>query len=128
MTDTPCERAGTHLSGTGHSQTDCPTLDGPLITSPEQTTPERLRYLRDTNWRLRRFLSRATAFHWTIETSGVAKDCIIVRRPRSEDHFVLYPRGAAGASALTVYDGRDGYEFSPIPIRDAARFISQNGA
>lgn len=22
---TPCERAGVHLPGTGHSQTDCPT-------------------------------------------------------------------------------------------------------
>lgn len=25
--DTPCERAGVHLAGTGHSQTECPTLD-----------------------------------------------------------------------------------------------------
>jgi hypothetical protein len=25
MTD--CEQAGVHLPGTGHSQTDCPTLD-----------------------------------------------------------------------------------------------------
>lgn len=24
--ETPCERAGVHLAGTGHSQTDCPTL------------------------------------------------------------------------------------------------------
>lgn len=23
---TPCEQAGTHLPGTGHSQTDCPTV------------------------------------------------------------------------------------------------------
>ncbi|NUS02095.1 MAG: hypothetical protein HOV97_05970 [Nonomuraea sp.] len=25
---TQCEQAGVHLSGTGHSQTECPTLGG----------------------------------------------------------------------------------------------------
>ncbi len=34
--DTPCERAGIHLPGTGHSQTECPTLDDHYAETSER--------------------------------------------------------------------------------------------
>lgn len=88
------------------------------------TTEDRVRFLRATNSRFRKFVQRAEANGWTVEPSIAAADCIIVRSPRRDDHFVLYPSGIRRTASLSVYDGRDGYEFSPIPARHALGFIA----
>jgi hypothetical protein len=99
------------------------------ITGPDGTSPERYRYLVRTNVRLKKFVVRAKFWGWEVTPSAVAPDTVVVRPAGQEsgDHFVLYPRGQKRSAALTVYDGRDGYEFSPLPARDALRFISENG-
>jgi len=98
-----------------------------LFSGPDQTTEARILYLRGSNTRFRKFISRAKSHGWTVEGSTVASDCILVRHPARRDHFVLYPRGHRRTASLSVYDGRDGYEFAPIPARDALAYISQNG-
>lgn len=90
------------------------------------TTPERVKYLKQVNGRLQRFISRALFHGWREEVSTAAPDCIIVRHPRLGDHFVLYPSGRGRTASLEVYDGRNGYEFSPIPARHALSYISTN--
>lgn len=99
------------------------------ITGPDATTPERLRYLLGVNARLSRFVVRARFHGWEVEPSTVAPDTIVVRPADREvgDHFVLYPTGRGRTSSLRVYDGRDGYDFAPLPTRDALHYIATSG-
>lgn len=99
------------------------------ITGPDATTPERVRYLIRTNTRLARFVARATFHGWEVEPSAVAPDTIVVRPAGQEvgDHFVLYPTGHGRGASLRVYDGRDGYDFAPLPARDALHHIATSG-
>lgn len=92
------------------------------------TSPERITYLLSANHRLRKFVTRARSLGWSVEGSRSAENCIIVRSPESDDHFVLYPSGTGSRASLSVYDGREGYEFSPIPTRDARIFIASSRA
>jgi hypothetical protein len=95
------------------------------IASESGTSPERYRFLFYRNYRLRRFVYAAERHGWTATPSAVAPDTIVVRKGDGRDHFVLYPNAYRGnLSTLTVYDGRDGYEFSPIPARTALSFIA----
>lgn len=89
------------------------------------TSRERFLYLQGSNRRLARFITGARVHGWEAEPSTVAPDCILVRGPR-DDHFVLYPAGYKQTASLTVYDGRDGHEFSPISARAARAFIADN--
>jgi hypothetical protein len=87
------------------------------------TSLGRISYLRSVNHRLNRFLASSDRYGWTIEGSRSTEDCVIVRHPHRNDHFVLYPHGAGATASLQVYDGRDGYEFSPLPARTALSHI-----
>lgn len=97
-----------------------------ILSGPDETTPERVLYWLGSNARFRKFVKRAEALGWMVEGSTVARDCIVVRHPRTRDHFVLYPSGIRSTASLRVYDGRDGYEFSPVPARTALAFISEH--
>lgn len=95
------------------------------------TSPDRLRYLISVNHRLRRFAAGVRRHGWDLYPSEAADDCIIVAPTATYwggDHFVLYPSGAGQTSALSVYDGRNYREFSPVPARSARAWIADNPA